>query len=191
MKKIILFALVQLLISGLYLDAQKIVLKSGSFDFLKGQKTILVKYDYSNMSVGKYDKEEDYINTKVEEGNSAEAGKGDKWKSEWFGKRTSAYEPGFEELFNKGMGDKGLTCSQTANDAMYIMNIHTTFTDVGYFVGISAKPSYINAEVTFTKAGSGDNLAVVTVEKCPGMGGIKESYAKMGKSLAPFIGKKL
>jgi len=43
MRKIILFTLVQVLFSGFFLQAQKIVLNSGSFDFLKGQQTILVK----------------------------------------------------------------------------------------------------------------------------------------------------
>jgi hypothetical protein len=191
MKKLALFALIQLLISGLYLDAQKMVLKSGNLDFIKGQKSLLVKYDYSNMSVGKYDKEDDYIKEKVAEGNSAEAGKGDKWKSEWFSKRANAYEPAFEELFNKVMDKEGLVCSQTAKDAVYGITVHTVSTDVGYYIGISSKPSYIDAEIIFTKASSAEKLAVISVEKCPGVGGIKESYAKLGKSLAGFLLKKM
>jgi len=191
MKKIALFSLLMLLFSGVYLNAQKMVVKSGSLDFLKDQKTLLVKYDYSNMAVGKYDKEAEYIDVKVKEGNDAEPGKGDKWKEEWFGKRTSAYEPGFEELFNKGLDKNGLSCSKTATNAVYAMTIHTTFTDVGYFIGISSKPAYINAEITFTNIATGENVAVVTVEKCPGVGGIKESYAKLGKSLAALIAKKM
>jgi hypothetical protein len=71
------------------------------------------------------------------------------------------------------------------------MNIHTVLTDVGYFIGVSSKPSYISAEITFTKASSGEKMAVVLMEKCPGIGGIKEAYAKLGKSLAGFLLKKL
>jgi hypothetical protein len=190
MKKIILFSFVMLIISGTFLNAQKMVVKSGAIDFLKNQKTLLVKYDYSNMAVGKYDKEADFIAAKVKEGNDAEPGKGDKWKEDWFGKRTSAYEPGFEELFNKGLEKNGLSCSQKATDAEYSMTIHTTFTDVGYFIGISSKPAYINAEITFTKISTGEIAAVITVEKVPGVGGIKESYAKLGKSLSAMISKK-
>ena len=191
MKKNVLMSILLILVTGSFLHAQKIEVKSGSFDFLKGQKTLLVQYDYSNMAVGKYDKEVDYIDAKVTEGNNAEAGKGDKWKADWFDKRTSAYEPSFEELFNKYMGEKGLTCGKTSNDAAYIMNIHTVFTDVGYFIGISSKPSYISTEITFTKASSGEKMAVVTAEKCPGVGGIKEAYAKLGKSLSGFLLKKM
>jgi hypothetical protein len=190
MKKIVLFSFVMLLISGACLNAQKLVVKTGAIDFLKNQKTLLVKYDYSNMAVGKYDKEADYIDAKVKELNGAEAGKGDKWKDEWFGKRTAAYEPSFEELFNKGLDKEGLSCSKTAAGAEYSMTIHTTFTDVGYFIGISSKPSFINAEITFTKIATNEVAAVITVEKVPGVGGIKEAYAKLGKSLAAMISKK-
>ena len=191
MKKLALISLIQILFTGFFLQAQKIELKSGSFDFLKGQKTLLVQYDYSNMAVGKYDKETDYIDIKVTEGNNAEVGKGDKWKSDWFEKRSSSYEPSFEELFNKYMEKDGLAASKTSKDAAYIMNVHTVFTDVGYFIGVSSRPSFISTEIIFTKASSGEKMAVVNVEKCPGVGGIKEAYAKMGKSLAGFILKKL
>lgn len=190
MKKIVSFSFVMLLISGTCLNAQKMVVKSGAIDFLKNQKELLVKYDYSNMAVGKYDKEADYIDLKVKEGNDAEPGKGDKWKEEWFGKRTSAYEPSFEELFNKGLEKNGLSCSKTAAAAEYSMTIHTSFTDVGYFIGISSKPAYINADITFTKIATNEVVAVITAEKVPGVGGIKESYAKLGKSLAAMIAKK-
>jgi hypothetical protein len=190
MKKIVLFSFVMLLISGAWLNAQKMEVKSGAIDFLKNQKNLLVKYDYSNMAVGKYDKEADYIDFKVKEGNDAEPGKGDKWKEDWFGKRTTAYEPSFEELFNKGLEKNGLSCSKTASGAEYSLTIHTTFTDVGYFIGISSKPAYINAEITFTKIATNEVVAVITAEKVPGVGGIKESYAKLGKSLASMISKK-
>jgi hypothetical protein len=191
MRKLVVVALISLLSTGIGLQAQKIEVKSGSFEFLKGQKYLLVQYDYSNMSVGKYDKETDYIDLKVAEGNAAEPGKGDKWKQEWFGKRSSAYEPSFEELFNKYLEKKELSCSKESKDAAYIINVHTVFTDVGYYIGVSAKPSYISAEITFTKASSGEKMAVVFAEKCPGVGGIKEAYAKLGKSLAAFLEKKL
>jgi hypothetical protein len=189
MKKIVLIAFIHILFAGFYLQAQKITMKSGSVSGLKGQKILLVQYDYSNMSVGKFDKEADYIAQKVTEGNGAEPGKGDKWKQDWFDKRSSAYEPSFEELFNKYTGKSGLSCSKSAKDAAYVMNVHTTFTDVGYYIGISSKPSYISAEITFSKASSNEKAAVIVVEKCPGVGGIKEGYAKLGKSLGAYLDK--
>ncbi len=191
MKKVLCLAMMAVLFAGISLHAQKIEVKSGNFDFLKGQKALLVQYDYSNMSVGKYDKEADYIDLKVAEGNDAEPGKGDKWKKEWFDKRSNAYEPSFEELFNKYMEKSGLACNKDSKDAAYSMNVHTVFTDVGYYIGVSSKPSYISAEITFTKISSGEKTAVVFMEKCPGVGGIKEAYAKLGKSLAAFLEKQM
>ena len=191
MKKIALFSLALLLFSGVGLNAQKMVVKSGSLDFLKGQKTLLVKYDYSNMAVGKYDKEADYIDTKVKELNDAEPGKGDKWKEDWFGKRTSAYEPSFEELFNKGLEKNGLSCNQKATDAVYSMTIHTTFTDVGYFIGISSNLPISMLRSRLQKLLPGKVLRLLQQEKAPGVGGIKESYAKMAKTLAAMISKKM
>lgn len=173
------------------LQAQKITVTSGSLDALKGQKTFLVKYDYSNMAVGKYEKESEYVELKTKEGNDAVPGKGDAWKKEWYEKRTQSYEPMFEELFNKGGEKNGLSISKNAENAEYIMDVHTTFTDVGYFIGVSSKPSYISAEISFIKAATGEKVAVIFAEKCPGVGGIHQAYAKLGKSLAPYLEKKL
>lgn len=61
MKKILGILVIQALISGVCLNAQKIKMEKGSLDFLKGQKSLLLSYDYSNMGVGKFEKEEDYI----------------------------------------------------------------------------------------------------------------------------------
>ena len=71
------------------------------------------------------------------------------------------------------------------------MNVHTVFTDVGYYIGVSSKPSYISAEVTFTKASSGEKVAVIFFEKCPGIGGINQAYAKLGKTLAAYLEKNI
>jgi len=201
MKKLFLFMMVQLLIAGMCINAQKMVLQSGSLDFLKDQQTILVKYDYSNLAVGKFDKEDDYIEKKVSDYNKDEAGKGDKWKEAWFNARSQRFAPKFEELFNDYLKPKNLQCDQAAANAKYEMLIHTTFIEPGFNVGISSRPAFINAEVSFRETGSDKNLAVITVQNCPGrdvMGmdfdtgyRLSEAYAKLGKSVANFILKKL
>jgi len=201
MKKIILFTLVQLIIAGMCLNAQKLVLKSGTMDFLKGQQTLLVKYDYSNIAVGKFDKEEDYVTNKVADYNKDEAGKGDKWKTAWYGDRPVRFEPKFEELFNNYAKEKNLACGQTGTGANYEMLVHTTFIEPGFNVGITRKPAYINVVVTFRELGSDKDVAVVTVDNCPGRDAmgfdfdtgyrIEEAYAKLGKALAGFIMKKI
>jgi|WetSurSiteA1Bulk_404760.scaffolds.fasta_scaffold00373_2 hypothetical protein len=199
MKKNVLLVLIVGLFTGLCANAQKMVLKSGSFEFIKDQKTILVQYDYSNLGVGKYDKEEDYVAKKVEDYNKDEAGKGEKWKTDWYNDRSKRYEPKYELLFNENMAGRGLKCDKAASDAKFTMTVHTTFIEPGFNVGVTRKPAYINTEMIFKETASGKEVAVVTVQNCPGRDAmgfdydtgyrIEEAYAKLGKSMASFINK--
>lgn len=183
---------------GMMLNAQKIVVEKGSPGAVKGQK-MLVTFDYSNMAVGKFDKEDDYIAKKTEDYNKGEAGKGDKWAVSWKGDRERRYEPKFEELFNKYGEKAAVTAFRSATDAKYEVNIHTIFTEPGFNVGVMRKPAYIDAIVTFKDRASGAEVAVLKVDNCPGMDAmgydfdtgvrLEESYAKLGKSLAAFIAK--
>lgn len=191
--------LIQLLIAGSMLNAQKISVKKGNLGFLKGQKSLLVTFDYSNMAVGKFDKEEDYIAKKVEDYNKSEAGKGDKWREAWKNDRASRYEPKFEELFNEYASKTGITGKRDVADAQFEMNIHTTFTEPGFNIGITRKPAFIDLVITFKNIASGEELAVLEVDNCPGRDAfgydfdtgyrIEEAYAKLGKSLAGYIAK--
>lgn len=191
--------LIQILIAGSMLNAQKISVKKGNLGFLKGQKSLLVTFDYSNMAVGKFDKEEDYIAKKVEDYNKSEAGKGDKWREAWKNDRASRYEPKFEELFNEYTSKTGITGKRDVADAQFEMNIHTTFTEPGFNIGITRKPAFIDLVITFKNIASGEELAVMEVDNCPGRDAfgydfdtgyrIEEAYAKLGKSLAGYIAK--
>jgi hypothetical protein len=61
--------------------------------------------------------------------------------------------------------------------------------------------AYINVEIAFRKTADGEEVAVMSVEKCPGLGAmgydfdtsfrIAEAYAKLGKSLAGLVLKVL
>ncbi|GAA0894607.1 hypothetical protein GCM10009122_42880 [Fulvivirga kasyanovii] len=189
-----------LLASVTGVSAQKINVKSGDLDFLKNQKKLNITYDYSNMGVGKFDKEEDYINKKVTELNEKEAGSGDKWKQNWISDRKERFEPKFEELFNKTLEKNNLKGGDFA-DAEYTLILKTTFTEPGFNVGVARKNAYTDLEAVFVKTGSTDPVAVVTIEKSPGRGGmgydfdtgfrIQESYAKAGKELGQYLAKKV
>lgn len=56
------------------------------------------------MSVGKYDKESEYIEKKKAEYNSKEPGRGDSWEKNWVRDRKANFEPKFIELFEKSSG---------------------------------------------------------------------------------------
>src|SRR4030042_194940 len=149
MKKLFVLVLVLAMIPSAVLNAQKIKMKSGSLDFLKGQTSLLVKYDYSNMAVGKFTDESEYTAKKKGEYNEKEAGTGDKWAESWVADRSARFEPKFEELFNNYCSKKGLTCSQTATNAEYEMVVHTFFTEPGFNIGVMRQNAYIDVAVSF------------------------------------------
>ncbi|MBU8893151.1 MAG: hypothetical protein KOO66_10260 [Bacteroidales bacterium] len=200
MKKIKI-TLVALLVLGMTaVQAQKIKVTQGDLSFLKGQSEVLLEYDYSEMSVGKFDKEEDYVNKKVAEYNKAEAGRGDKWKDNWEGDREGRYHPKFEELLNNYTKKVNCDFDQTNINAKYTLILKTTFTEPGFNIGIMKKDAMIHVEVKIVETGNKENvLTVITMTNVPGRGmgndydsgyRIQESYAKCGKSLGAFLVKK-
>ncbi len=201
MKKIsVLIVGLLFLFSSTNLFAQKIKLVSGDLSFLKGQTKLNVEYIYDGMMVGKKT-EVEYIKDRMEKYNKDEPGKGEKWLTSWKGDRTKRFQPKFEELLNKYLEPAKVSVSANNSDAKYTLVLKTTFTDPGYNVGVSRKPSYIDVEVTFIETGkSATELAKITMLKAPGQdwGGydfeagyrIQESYAKSGKTLGAFLMKK-
>ncbi|MCD4833072.1 MAG: hypothetical protein K8R31_04690 [Bacteroidales bacterium] len=189
-----------LVLSVTAIQAQKIKVTNGDLSFLTGQATILLEYDYSEMAVGKFDKEEDYVNKKVAEYNEAEAGRGDTWKDNWEADREGRYHPKFEELLNNYTKKANCNFDQTNSDALYTLILKTTFTEPGFNIGIVKKDAMINVEVKFVETANTENiLAVITITNIPGRGmgndydagyRIQESYAKCGKSLGAFLVKK-
>ena len=178
--------------------AQKIKVTSGDLNFLKGQTTINVEYSYDNMGVGKFDKEEDYINEKVEDYNKKEAGRGDKWKESWIADREERFEPKFEELINKNLEKSNVKIGEFP-DATYTMLVKTTYTEPGFNVGVVRKNAYTDYEVVFIENETQEEVATMTILKSPGLGAmgydfdsglrIQESYAKAGKELGQYLAK--
>jgi hypothetical protein len=200
LKIFILFS-IALIFSGT-VCAQKIKLVSGNLNFLKGQKVIKVEYDYEDMSVGKFDNEEDYIAKRVKEYNEAEPGTGDKWREAWFNDRADRFQPKFEELINKYLENSDVIVSSQSKDAKYTLILKTTLTEPGYNVGISRRPALINADVIFIETNNPDKeLAKFEITKSPGSGAwgqdydtgyrIQEAYAKCGKELGKYLSRKV
>lgn len=196
MKKILVLSLLFSIVANGF--AQKVKILDGSIDALKGQTKMNVVFDYSNMGVGSYSKEEDYVTKKVKEYNEKEPGRGDDWAKKWEGDRKNRFEPSFTELFNK----KSPVIIGNFADAKYTMKVRTTFTEPGYNIYVTRKNASINTEVTIYETASPDK-AVCTIQglNFPGrtFGGndydsgtrLSEAYAKAGKDLAAFIIKNL
>lgn len=193
MFKLVVLSIFSLLtFSSVY--AQKIKVTSGSLAPLKSETTIALEFTYDNISAGKFNKEEDYIEKRKKELNEKEAGSGDKWAASWISDRKAAYEPKFIQLFT----DYGNL--KIAADAKYTMIFHTTFIEPGYNVGVWRGDALINATATIVETANKNNvLAVVDIIGSKGrmaMGSdfatswrIAECYARAGRELAKFIKK--
>ena len=201
MKKTSLITVVLFLIVT-SVSAQKITVKSGDLATIKGETSFNIEYDYSSMTVGKFDKEEDYVNGKVKKYNEKTPGSGDKWQKSWVSDRESRYEPKFEKLINKYLEKQGVTIGSENKDAKYTIILHTTFTEPGFNIYIHRKPALINVEMNIVETANPSNIIVSIISKkntgtSMGMNdmdtGVRltESYAKCGKELGKFLMKKV
>ena len=177
-------------------QGQKITVTQGSLAALKSQSDLNVEFTYDNMSVGKYDREEDYVNDRKAKMNDKESGTGDKWADGWENDRKDRFEPKFFELFNAG----GSIVAGYKPNAKYTMIFHTSFTEPGFNVGVMRKPAFINADVTVVETANQNNVVCkLTIMNAPGRDGmgydfdtgyrIQESYAVCGKRLIALVKK--
>ncbi|PSK94587.1 hypothetical protein [Taibaiella chishuiensis] len=178
-------------------SAQKIKVISGSTDVIKGVAKMNVTFDYSQMSVGKFDQEADYIAKKKAEYNKKEAGKGEAWEKDWVGDRTERYAPQFKELFNKS--SDVLKVGDYPSEK-YTMIVKTTRTEPGYNIAISRKNAEIAGEIQVVETANPGNIVLkLSFDKALGrsFGGydydtgfrIQEAYADLGKALGKYMSK--
>lgn len=188
------------LILSLSAFGQKVSLKSGKLDFLKGQNALKLQYEYDGMSVGKFDKEEDYISKKTSDYNEKEAGKGDKWAASWKEDRDKRFEPSFEQMLEEQLSPKGITNIGEDVDAKYTLVLKTTRTEPGFNIYVTRKYAEIDGTAEFVETANPSNvLAVIQFERMPGRtyGGydfdtgvrLSEAYEKTAKDLGKFIVK--
>ena len=112
---------------------------TGDVSVLKGQTVINLQYDYSNMSVGKFKDEKDYVAKRTDDMNKKKPGDGDRWAEAWVNDRISRFQPIFEKSLNERVGKFNVTCKEDETNAKYTLIIKTTFTEPGYNVGITRR----------------------------------------------------
>jgi hypothetical protein len=172
--------------------SQRIRLMDGSLASLRGEKEINVEFAYENIRVGKYDKEEDYVNNRKEEYNRKEPGRGDSWAKYWYDDRRAKYEPQFEEWFEK-YGEM-----KQSSKAKYTLIFKTNFIEPGFNMGIARKSAYISAEAWIVESANKNNvIAKISIEKAPGRmfygndfdtgERISEAFADAGRTIGRFI----
>ena len=201
LKSIIFSIMIIALACALY-SCGSVKLVKGDLEFLKGQKTFKIEYDYSGMSVGSFDNEQDYINEKFEKYEEDEEGKGEEWKKKWIGDRKARFQPKFETLLNKYLEDIDMFAGSNENDAKYTLILKTTHTEPGWNIGIMRQPALINSEAIFVETKNHDKILarmIIKDQKGADAWGLdfdtgkrlQEGYAMTGKSLGKFIIKNI
>ncbi len=174
-------------------------LNSGEISSLAEVKKVNIVYDYSDLGVGAFRKEQDYIDKRYKELEEKEKGRGDKFKESWINDRKKSFEPHFEELFKKyAEKDINMTGTNYSTDNEYTLVVHTVFIEPGVNIGIYRKPAYIDLECTFQDK-TGKALCVFFVKNAVGaqaMGfdydvtsRLVESYGKAAKMLVGGVAK--
>lgn len=181
--------------------AQKITVLEGDLKVLKGETILNVQYDWEDIAVGKFSKEEDYISRKVAEYNEKESGRGNKWREAWNGDKIGRFQPEFEKLFNKYSSKLNLYLGNEKT-AKYTAIVKTTFIEPGFNVYVTKKPASVDLTITIVETDNPEKVVVKLVSKSNpgrtyGMNDydtglrISESYALAGKKLAAFFVKQI
>lgn len=175
-------------------------LLNGDFKALKGEAEVDVVFVYDGMLVGNGLTNEQYVTKKTKELNDKEAGRGDKWATNWIGDRAELYHPKFFELYNKVMDGKQ-KAAENNSAAKYRLIVKTVSTEPGYNIGISRVPASIGATIQLVEIANPDVvLGEVAITNVPGSnamgfdydtgGRIAECYAKLGKEISNWMIKK-
>lgn len=196
MKK--LFFLMMICASSLIL-AQKMKVLSGNFDFLKGEKELNVKFDFSNATFYKEKMtESQYLEKRAKEiANDKGEAEVEKWKADWKYSKETTFVDKFLASMNKNMPIK----TSVNPNAKYTVVVETIWIYPGWFAGVMNQPSKVSTLLKFVESANPSNiLLTIEASKAPGDNfiglpnnndRIAEGYAKTGKSLAKMIDKKI
>lgn len=200
MKKVSLISLMVLVSFILSSCGSMIKLQRGSenLSYLKDAEKIQVKFDYSDMSVGEFADEEDYVAEKVQEKNKEEPGSGDEWRKKWYGQRESKLEPRFIEQLNYYTDNDEMKFSRDFSDTPYTVVVEVTFMEPGFNVAVVRKDAEINTKIKIYDDNDRSNpVSSFVANEIPGRSAmgydfsvaarLGEAYAKCGKELGAYI----
>lgn len=182
-------------------NAQKMKIVSGNYDFLKDQKELNLVMDFSEVKFYKENMDEAvYISKREKE--ILDAGKPnievEEWKQDWEHFKNTVFTEKFLASMNKNTSIK---TSVNNNDAKYTLQVETVWIYPGWFAGVMAQPSKVSTVLKFvetlnptivlleieSKEAPGDNFVGVPNNNDR----IAEGYAKTAKTLAKKISKKV
>lgn len=183
--------------------SQKVKVKSGDFDFIKGQTEFNVEFDYSKMTLMKDEKsEEQYIKDRSKDLSEKNKKAGAVWEKKWNGSKELIWSPKFLELINVVYSKKGkdVNFEEGLVDAKYTLIVETIWIYPGWDAAIMKQPAKVSTRLLFVETINKSNVLLeITSEKAPGdqwgnnfsnESRIGEGFAKTAKSLAKLLLKK-
>ncbi len=190
------------------LFSQGVEILEGDFSNLKGISAYNLIFDYSNLSVPLYDTEGDFLNSKVQEYNIIETGKGDKFKKDWFSDREKYYEPEFIKRFNYYLKKANIKVGKNLdnvdyanlNAVDYVMKIHTVNLYTEYNDESTIANSKITVNISIYNSNEPENMLLNIRYNEVNSGAYKnvnqdtkvsKSYGQLGRLIAVDIRKSL
>ncbi|NHF60582.1 hypothetical protein FK220_014600 [Flavobacteriaceae bacterium TP-CH-4] len=183
-------------------QAQKMKVEQGGFDFIKGQKEINVEFVYDNMRLMKDNlTNEEYVTNRSADLEEKARGKGKTWEKAWESSPTLIWQPKFLELINKYLGnEQDIYFAEDLSDTPYTLIVETVWLYPGWDAGIMKQPAKVTTNLKFVETSNKDTILLeVSSKNAPGdqwgnnysnESRVGEGYAKTAKSLAKLISKK-
>lgn len=198
----IVFSLVPLYVGGQSVKSvkkipkQEVRIVSGNPRDFKKSGALLVVFDFSDLNVGEFGREQSYIDYMKDDAEKRKKGTGDSWERKWYSYRKAIWQPKFIELFNKFSG-ASFFADTIADDQQFTLKLHTQLIEVGFNRNFQKSPTYINVVATLGSADNHTNPLVISMSNIVGdevfssysddHRRIEEAYAKCGKELARFM----
>ncbi len=183
-------------------QAQKMKVEQGGFDFIKGQKEINVEFVYDDMRLMKDNLTNDEYMTKRSADLEEKArGKGKTWEKAWNSSPELIWQPKFLELINKYLGnEQGIYFAEDLSDTKYTLIVETVWLYPGWDAGIMKQHAKVTTNLRFVETSNKDKVLLeVSSKNAPGdqwgnnysnESRVGEGYAKTAKSLGKLISKK-
>lgn len=180
-----------------FMFSQKVKITQGSYAALKDIKEYNLEFDYSSLSIPKYNSEEDFLIDKMAKRDDKNPESGEKFKESWFADRENRYEPKFIESFNERFKNGEIKVGKDLKTE-YTLKIHTTMMWAGYNVGVWRENSKIEATIYVYKIDDPNTVLLVadfTRVEGGGLSGmdynsgdrIAQAYGKLAKKLSVEI----
>ena len=185
--------------------AQKPKVVSGDMASLKSVTLWDVQIEFNAPEMHKYGTYEEFLTEMVTKFNEDVPGKGDSWLVKWNENINTRYNDKFCTLMNKFLlkvASQKVVVAKDLEGALGKIVIKPYWIYLGYVSPVARQPSKVSSKIHFLDA-DGKELLVVDMKESPGdiySGAygeegtfirVTESFAKCGKDLAGWLGKKV